>query len=122
MTNVNLARSRRSSMGTTNVEKALHWAIVLRKESTIMDRLHALCGLSEVIHSFDLTNASVHDIHYLKDVKAEYYNCTVIGDRGYISSEVQLDLFETASIRLEVPYRTNHKEWKPYSPSCVISS
>lgn len=33
--------------------------------------------------------------------------------RGYISAEVQLDLFETANIRLEVPYRTNQKEWKP---------
>ena len=36
---------------------------------------------------------SVHDIHYLKDVKVDYSNCTVIGDRGYISAQVQLDLF-----------------------------
>ncbi len=76
-------------------------------------RLHALCGLSGVIHSFDMTKASVHDIHYLKDVKADYYNCIVMGDSGYISSEVQMDLFETASFRLEEPYRTNQKEWKP---------
>ena len=34
---------------------------------------------------------SVHDIHYLKDVKVDYSNCTVIGDRGYISAQVQLD-------------------------------
>ena len=66
-------------------------------------KLHAVCGLSGVIHSFDLTKASVHDIHYLKDVKLDYSNCTVIGDRGYISAQVQLDLFETAKIRLEVP-------------------
>ena len=33
---------------------------------------------------------SVHDIHYLKDVKVDYSNCTVIGDRGYISAQVQL--------------------------------
>ena len=64
-------------------------------------KLHAVCCLSGVIHSFDLTKASVHDIHYLKDVKVDYSNCTVIGDRGYISASVQLDLFETANIRLE---------------------
>ena len=89
-------------------------------------KLHAVCGLSGVIHSFDLTKASVHDIHYLKDVKVDYSNkdvkvdysnCTVIGDRGYISAQVQLDLFETANIRLEVPYRTNQKKWKPTFPA-----
>ena len=26
---------------------------------------------------------------------------------------MQLDLFETENIRLEVPYRINQKEWKP---------
>ena len=76
-------------------------------------KLHALCGLNGVIYSFDLTKANVYDIPYLKDVKVDYCNCTIIGDRGYISAEVQLDLFETVYIQLEVPYRTNQKEWKP---------
>lgn len=82
-------------------------------------KLHAVCGLSGVIHSFDLTKASVHDTHYLKDVKVDYSNCTVIGNRGYISAQVQLDLFETANIRLEVPYITNQKKWKPTFPAFV---
>lgn len=34
-------------------------------------------------------------------MKVDYSNCTFIGDRGYISASVQLDLFETANIRLE---------------------
>lgn len=42
-------------------------------------KLHVVCELSGVIHSFDLTKASVHGIHYLKDVKVDYSNCTVIG-------------------------------------------
>ena len=79
-------------------------------------KLHAVCGLSGAIHSFDLTKASVHDIHYLKNVKVDFSNCTVIGDRGYISTQVQLDLFETANIKLEVPYRSNQKNWKPTFP------
>ena len=50
-----------------------------------------------------------------KDVKVDYSNCTVIGDRGYISAQVQLDLFETANIRLEVPYRCNQKNGSQHS-------
>ncbi len=32
-------------------------------------------------------------------------------------AQVQLDLFETANIRLEVPSRCNQKEWKPTFPA-----
>ena len=28
-----------------------------------------ICGLSGVIHSYDLSKASVADLHYMKDVK-----------------------------------------------------
>ena len=54
----------------------------------------------------------MHDINYLQDVKMEYHDCSIFGDRGYIGKEVQLDLFETANIKLECPYRLNQKEWK----------
>ena len=60
-----------------------------------------------------MTKASVHDIRYLQDVKYQYHDCTIFGDRGYIGADVQLDLFETAHIKLEVPYRLNQKDWKP---------
>lgn len=76
-------------------------------------KLHALCGLNGVIHSYDLSKASVHDINYLKDIKPQYHDCNIFGDKGYIGAEVQLDLFETANIKLECPYRLNQKDWKP---------
>ena len=76
-------------------------------------KLHALCGLSGVIHSYDLSKASVADLHYMKDVKHTYHDCSIYGDKGYIGADVQLDLFETAHIRLECPYRLNQKDWKP---------
>ena len=76
-------------------------------------KLHVLCGLSGVIHSYDLSKASVHDINYIKDIKHVYHDCSIFGDKGYIGAEVQLDLFETANIRLECPYRLNQKNWKP---------
>jgi len=60
-----------------------------------------------------MTKASVHDMNYLQDVKYEYHDCSIFGDRGYIGTDVQLDLFETAHIKMEVPYRLNQKDWKP---------
>ena len=76
-------------------------------------KLYAVCGVSGVIHSYDLFKASVHDLNYMKDVKLAYHDCNIYGDRGYIGVDVQLDLFETAHIRLECPYRLNQKDWNP---------
>ena len=112
------SRSKRCTMGKNNLEKAPSVGYCASQGMYYYGyKLHAVCGLGGVIHSFDLTKASVHDIHYLKNVKVDYSNCTVIGDRGYISAQVQLDLFETANIRLEVPYRSNQKNRKPTFPA-----
>ena len=113
-----IVRSKRCSMGKKDFSKAPAVGYCASQSMYYYGyKLHAVCGLSGVIHSFDLTKASVHDIHYLKDVKVDYSNCTVIGDRGYISAQVQLDLFETANIRLAMSYRYNPKEWKPTCPA-----
>ena len=65
------------------------------------------------MNPFDLTKASVHDVHYLKDVKELFSNCIITGDKGYISRQHQINLFETAGIELEVPLRGNQKEQQP---------
>jgi len=79
-------------------------------------KLHAVCSVSGVLESFDLSPASVHDIHYLKDIKAQMTDCVILGDRGYLSAEIQLNLFETVNIKLETPMRANQKNYKkqPY--------
>ena len=43
-------------------------------------------------------------------------NCTLIGDRGYLSAKIQLNLFETYNIKLNTPMRNNQKDYKkqPY--------
>ena len=46
--------------------------------------------------------ANVHNLQYLKDVQWVYNDCMIMGDKGYLSASVQLDLFETANITLEV--------------------
>ena len=53
------------------------------------------------------------DRKFMKDVKLIYHDCNMYGDKGYIGADIQLDLFETAHIRLECPYRINQKDWKP---------
>jgi hypothetical protein len=75
-------------------------------------KLHAICSFSGVFQSFDLSPASVHDIHYLKDIKAQMTHCVLLGDRGYLSAEIQLNLFETVNVKLETPLRTNQKNYK----------
>jgi len=59
-----------------------------------------------------LSKFSVHDIHYLKDIKQQFKNCTLLADKGYLSAEYQLDLFTSHNIKLEVPMRTNQKNYK----------
>lgn len=109
-----MSRSKRCKMGRKNYKKAPNFGYCAsQREHYYGYKLHALCGLSGVIHSYDLTKASVHDIRYLQDVKLEYHDCSIFGDRGYIGQEVQLNLFETVNIKLDCPYRLNQKDWKP---------
>ncbi|MFY7815015.1 MAG: IS982 family transposase [Chryseobacterium taeanense] len=76
-------------------------------------KLHALCSVSGVFQSVDLSAASVHDIHYLKDIQHQMSDCILIGDKGYLSESIQLNLFETANIRLDTLKRKNQKYYKP---------
>ena len=79
-------------------------------------KLHAICSVNGVFQSIDLSPASVHDVNYLKDIQTQINNCILIGDRGYLSAEFQLNLFETSKIKLNTPMRSNQKNYKkqPY--------
>ncbi|UKY84467.1 IS982 family transposase [Elizabethkingia anophelis] len=76
-------------------------------------KLHAVCSVNGVFQSVDLSPASVHDIHYLKDIREQLSDCTLLGDKGYLSSEMQIDLFNYAHIELETPKRVNQKDYMP---------
>ena len=79
-------------------------------------KLHAVCSVNGVFQSIDLSPASVHDIQYLKDIQTELRHCTLIGDKGYLSAQVQINLFEKCKIRLNTPMRANQRSYKkqPY--------
>jgi hypothetical protein len=79
-------------------------------------KLHGVCSISGVFQSLDISPASVHDIQYLKDIKMQLSDCVLLGDRGYLSAQYQLNLFETANINLQTPKRKNQKDYQlqPY--------
>lgn len=76
-------------------------------------KLHAVCTVDGVFTDLDLSPASVHDIHYLKDIKLNHQSCTILADKGYLSVDYQRDLFSPNQIRLEVPMRKNQKGYEP---------
>jgi len=77
-------------------------------------KLHLVTSVRGVFHSMDITKASVHDVHYLSNVKISgLSSCTLIADKGYLSSTYQLDLFNSCQINLQTPKRAN-QERLPY--------
>ena len=79
-------------------------------------KLHAICSVNGVYQSIDLSPASVHDVNYLNDITQQIKECTLIGDRSYLSAEIQLNLFENCNIKLNTPMRKNKIAYKeqPY--------
>jgi hypothetical protein len=80
-------------------------------------KLHLITSVRGIFHSMDLSKASVHDVHFLPQLKyTGLNNCTLIADKGYLSSEYQLDLFSSNQIRLHTPTRSNQKNHLPFEP------
>jgi hypothetical protein len=73
-------------------------------------KLHCACSPVGVISSLDLSRASVHDVHYLKDISHTFKDCIIAGDKGYINNELRSKLIREKNICLETPLRNNQKE------------
>lgn len=109
-----LSRMKRCKVGKNNFATAPDFGYCASQGTWYFGyKLHAVASINGVIHSFDLTKASVHDINYLNDIRFELSDCTLIGDKAYLNKEVQLDLFNTTNISLEVPMRENQLNYKP---------
>ena len=79
-------------------------------------KLHLVTSANGVFSSMDLSKASVHDVYYLSDIKYSHLNnCTLIGDKGYLSKEHKLDLFTSCNIILQTPKRNNQKDKEPFA-------
>lgn len=113
-----ISRANRSKICRDTVEQSPnHGYCAAQKSHYFGYKLHAVCTANGVFKAFDITKASVHDIHYLNDVKTQFSNCILIGDRGYLSQQYQTDLFDSNSIKLTTPARKNQINPLPFNRS-----
>jgi len=108
-------RAGRSTICSTYEIRHSYGYCAPKKSNYFGYKLHAVCDKNGVFHCFYLTPAHMHDVNYLNQVKHNLDNCKLIGDRGYISADYQLDLFTDNSINLSVPMRKNQHNFKPSS-------
>ena len=96
-----LSRSQRSSICQQDLDLAPDKGYCASmKMSYYGYKLHATCGVAGIIESIDISSASVHDIHYLNDIRQQFSNCIIIADKGYLSQPWQLELFTENNIEL----------------------
>lgn len=110
-----ISRANRSAICSTDEIKPSFGYCAARKTRYFGFKLHAVCDKNGVFHSFDFSPANVHDVNYLHDIKENFRNCLLIGDRGYISKELQVDLFNYSKINLSVPMRKNQHNFVEFS-------
>ncbi|KAA6307959.1 hypothetical protein EZS27_040367, partial [termite gut metagenome] len=64
-----LSRSSRSKVGKEDYFKAPSKGYCASQNRYYYGyKLHAVCSIKGIVHSFDMSKASVHDINYLKDL------------------------------------------------------
>lgn len=113
-----IAREKRCKFGRNHFETAPDKGYSAVKKSYYYGyKLHLVTSVKGIFHSMDLSKASVHDVHYLKDMAStKMKNATLIGDKGYIAKQIQTDLFHHCTIRLQTPCRNNQHEQTPWHP------
>lgn len=110
-----ISRAKRSEICSTETIQPAFGYCAAQKTRYFGYKLHAVCDKNGIFHSYDFTPANVHDVNYLKDIKEDFKNCLFIGDRGYISKDLQVDLFHCSNIKLSVPMRKNQHDFVPFS-------
>ena len=86
------------------------------KQYFIGYKLHLIVSSSGVFQECELLPGNIHDINFLKIIENTHLsNCTLIGDRAYLSSPLQLSMFEDFKIELSVPFRRNQRDHQEYS-------
>ena len=107
------SRAKRSRVFQEQYETAPDYGYCAAQKQTYFGyKLHGLASLNGIITDFELTKASVADIHYLKEIKYQYAGCTILGDKAYLSNPLQTELFEEHHILLNTPMRANQKNYR----------
>lgn len=85
-----LARNGRSRNWKENIEKLADNRYCAFQGINYYGYKHSIYSLRNVFKSIDLSPAYIHGVNYLKDIQYQTKDYTLIGDKGYISSEIQL--------------------------------
>jgi len=108
-----ISREKRSTICKENFETAPDKGFCASQNLYFYGyKLQGVCSANGVFHSIDLTKASVHDTTFLKQANLQLADCVLVGDKGYLSSSLQLDLFQSVNIQLETPMRSNQLDFK----------
>ena len=110
-----ISRANRSRICSTQQIQPAFGYCAAQKTRYFGYKLHGVCDKNGIFHSYDFSPANVHDVNYFNDIKHDFQNCLLIGDRGYISKELQLDLFNYSNIKLSVPMRKNQHDFVEFS-------
>ena len=113
---VQLAREKRSKICKDNFETAPDKGYSAVSKSYYYGyKLHLSTTLNGTFMSMDISKASVHDVHFLNNIKrSRMKNATLLGDKGYLSAQYQIDLFESCNIQLKTPLRSNQNDYQKY--------
>jgi hypothetical protein len=113
-----IAREKRCKFGSDCVENAPDKGYsAVTKSYYYGYKLHLVTSIKGIFHSMDLTKASVHDVSYLKEIEySGMNNAILIGDKGYLSKQIQIDLFSSCNIKLETPKRNNQRDQQNWHP------
>jgi hypothetical protein len=113
-----IAREKRCRFKTESFEQAPDKGYsAVTKSYYYGYKLHLVTSVRGVFHSMDLTKASVHDVSYLTEVGCSgMNNATLVGDKGYLSKQMQIDLFTYCNIKLQTPMRNNQKDIQGWHP------
>lgn len=84
--------------------------LVIDKHAFFGFKLHLACCPKGVIQNYFIAPANESDISQLKDLTSCITeHSAVLGDKGYISKAIQLELFEKKKITVSTPLRRNQR-------------
>lgn len=109
------ARAKRIRICREALETAPAFGFCPSQRNTFFGyKVHAVCTMQGVFKHFQISRGNVADIHYLQDVKDQFSNCILLGDKAYLSNPLQMNLFENHSLMLITPKRRNQPDFEKY--------
>ncbi len=96
--------------------------VVTKKQTIFGYKLHLLVTLNGVIVDFHLAPAHVADVTVAEELLMQHTDLTVLGDKGYISAPLAMELAATKRVRLLTPRRRNQQQHLPQAIARLLNA